>query len=158
MLAASFPNDPATLQATLIAERAAHAAEVERLTQIVKERQRHRFGRRAETLPIDHLDLALEEVQQGEAEDAAGVEADDPDRRAARARTRRANRGSLPVHLPRIEVVVDIETKTCPCCNGALHRIGEDVAERLDIIPAQLRVLVTRRPKYACRACEEGVV
>jgi len=39
-----------------------------------------------------------------------------------------------------------------------LHKIGEDVSERLDIIPAQFRVLVTRRPKYACRACEEGVV
>jgi len=158
VLTAPLPNDPATLQATLIAERAAHVAEVERLTQIIKELQRHRFGRRAETLPIDQLELALEEVQQGEADDAAGVEAVDPDRRAARAKTRRANRGSLPVHLPRIEVVVDIEDKTCPCCNSALHRIGEDVAERLDLVPAQLRVLVTRRPKYACRACEEGVV
>ncbi len=158
MLAALLPNDPATLQATLIAERAAHAAEVERLTQIIKELQRHRFGRRAETLPIDQLELALEEVQQGESEDAAGVETVDVERRAARARTRRANRGSLPAHLPRVEVVVDVEDKTCPCCNGALHRIGEDVAERLDLIPAQLRVLVTRRPKYACRACEEGVV
>ena len=41
---------------------------------------------------------------------------------------------------------------------GALHRIGEDVSERLDIVPAQFRVLVVRRPKYACRACEEVVV
>jgi transposase len=158
VLAAPLSNDPATLQATLIAERAAHAAEVERLTQIIKELQRHRFGRRAETLPIDQLELALEEVQQGEAEDVAGVEGGEPDRRAARAKTRRANRGSLPAHLPRVEVMVDVEDKTCPCCNGALHRIGEDVAERLDLIPAQLRVLVTRRPKYACRVCEEGVV
>ena len=55
-------------------------------------------------------------------------------------------------------MVVDVESRVCPCCSGELHRIGEDVAERLDIIPAQLRVLVTRRPKYACRACEEGVV
>jgi transposase len=39
-----------------------------------------------------------------------------------------------------------------------LHRIGEDVSERLDVIPAQFRVLVVRRPKYACRACEEAVV
>jgi hypothetical protein len=39
-----------------------------------------------------------------------------------------------------------------------LHRIGEDVAERLDIVSAQLQVLVVRRPKYACRACEDGVV
>jgi transposase len=63
------------------------------------------------------------------------------------------NRGSLPSHLPRIETVVDIEDHSCPCCHGALHVIGEDRAERLDI-----RVLVIRRPKYACRACEDVVV
>lgn len=68
------------------------------------------------------------------------------------------NRGSLPAHLPRIELVVDIEDHTCPCCRNALHRIGEDCSERLDIIPAQMRVLVVRRPKYACRACGEVVV
>ena len=55
-------------------------------------------------------------------------------------------------------MVVDIEDHSCPCCRNALHRIGEDCSERLDIIPAQLRVLVVRRPKYACRACEEVVV
>jgi transposase len=36
--------------------------------------------------------------------------------------------------------------------------MGEDISERLDIVPAQFRVIVTRRPKYACRACEEVVV
>ncbi len=46
----------------------------------------------------------------------------------------------------------------CPCCGNGPHRIGEDVSEKLDIVPAQFRVLVTRRPKYACRACEEVVV
>src|SRR5215210_2040350 len=36
--------------------------------------------------------------------------------------------------------------------------IGEDRSSRLDVIPAQYRVIVTRRPKYACRTCQEGVV
>jgi transposase len=39
-----------------------------------------------------------------------------------------------------------------------MHAIGEDAAERLDVMPAQFRVLVTHRPKYACRACEGAVV
>jgi transposase len=39
-----------------------------------------------------------------------------------------------------------------------MHVIGEDAAERLDVIPAQYRVIVTHRPKYACRTCEEAVV
>jgi transposase len=54
--------------------------------------------------------------------------------------------------------VIDVASTICPCCSGALHRIGEDVAERLDIVPAQFRVLVVRRPKYACRTCEDVVV
>ena len=138
----------------LLAER----AENERLRQIIKEMQRHRFGRRAESLPEDQLLLALEEAEQVEAEGLAGDEAADPVRRDARAAKRRANRGALPPHLPRIEQVVDIADKTCPCCRGQLHQIGEDVSERLDVVPAQFRVLVIRRPKYACRSCEEGVV
>ena len=64
----------------------------------------------------------------------------------------------MPAHLPRIETIVDVEDKACPCCKGELHLIGEDVSERLDIIPAQFRVLVVRRPKYACRSCEDGVM
>jgi transposase len=147
-------NDPIALRAMLAAER----AENERLRQIIKELQRHRFGRRAESLPVDQLLLGLEEAEQIEAEGFAGEEAADPAKRAERARNRRINRGSLPAHLPRLEHVVDIQDKTCPCCRGALHTIGEDVSERLDIVPAQFRVIVTRRPKYACRACEEVVV
>ena len=54
--------------------------------------------------------------------------------------------------------MIDIESKVRPCCSSALHRIGEDVAERLDVIAATFRVLVTRRPKYACRSCEEVAV
>ena len=64
------------------------------------------------------------------------------------------NRGALPAHLPRFEVVIDVESKQCPCCGGALHVIGEDRSEQLDIVPSQLRVKVVCRPRYACRACE----
>ncbi|OYU41388.1 MAG: hypothetical protein CFE33_04900 [Pseudorhodobacter sp. PARRP1] len=53
--------------------------------------------------------------------------------------------------------VIEPESLTCTC-GGCLHCIGEDVSERLDIVPAQFRVIVTRRPKYACRSCTDGVV
>ena len=68
----------------LLAERVDHAAEAARLHQIIKELQRHRFGRRAETLPIDQLELGLEDVQQAEAGEAAQAEAVDPAAKAAR--------------------------------------------------------------------------
>ena len=147
-------NDPITLQAMHAAER----AENERLRQIIKELQRHRFGRRAESLPVNQLLLGLEEVEQVEEEGLAAEEATDPAKLEACVRKRRANRGSLPAHLPRIEQVIDIPDKTCPCCKGMLHVMGEDHSERLDIVPAQFRVIVTRRPKYACPNCEEVVV
>jgi transposase len=154
VLADTLPDDPDTLKAMLLAER----ARAERLEQIIKELQRHRFGRRAETLPEDQLLLGLEEVEQSAASGEAEGEEAAPAERASHAAKRRMNRGSLPAHLPRIEIVVDIEDHNCPCCHNALHRIGEDASERLDIVPAQLRVLVVRRPKYACRACEEVVM
>jgi transposase len=150
----ALPDDPETLKAMLLAERMQN----ERLRQIIREMQRHRFGRRAETLPEDQMLLGLEEVEQTVAGDEAAADQMVPAERAARAEKRRSNRGSLPAHLPRIEIVVDIDDKTCPCCQGELHRIGEDKSERLDIVPAQFRVLVTRRPKYACRKCEDGVL
>src|SRR4051812_38004498 len=133
-------------------------AESERLRQIIKALQRHRFGRRAETLPEDQLLLGLEDAEQIEASNDAAKESAAPAKREKRAASRRMNRGSLPAHLPRVEMVVDIEDHTYPCCKGTLHRIGEDKSERLDIVPAQLRVIVVRRPKYACRTCEEAVV
>jgi transposase len=153
-LADALPDDPDTLKAMLIAERVQN----ERLRQIIKELQRHRFGRRAETLPEDQMLLGLEEVEQVVASGEAETEAAVPAERAGRAAKRRMNRGSLPAHLPRVEMVVDIDDHACPCCGNALHRIGEDTGERLDIVPAQFRVLVVRRPKYACRACENVVV
>jgi transposase len=68
------------------------------------------------------------------------------------------NNGALPAHLPRYEVVVDVEDRTCPCCGHALHEIGELRTEQLDMVPSQLRVRVTRRPRYACHGCEGAVV
>src|SRR5438105_2199876 len=154
VLADALPDDAGTLKAMLIAERVRN----ERLLAIIKELQRHRFGRRAERLPEDQMLLGLEEDEQVAASSEAEVDATDPAKRAGHSAKRRMNRGSLPAHLPRIEIVVDIDDHACPCCGNALHRIGEDTGERLDIVPAQFRVLVVRRPKYACRACENMVV
>lgn len=149
-----LPDDPDALKAMVLARDVENA----RLIQIIKELQRHRFGRRAETLPADQLLLGLEEAEQIEAASREAEDQSNPSERQIRAAKRRTNRGSLPAHLPRIETIVDIDDHVCPCCRHGLHRIGEDVSERLDIVPAQLRVIVVRRPKYACRACEDVVV
>lgn len=153
-IADALPDDPAVLKAMVIAER----AESERLRQILRQFQRHRFGPRSESLTEDQLRLALEDTEQTTAAAQATSEEKTPAERKVRAARRRVNRGSLPTHLPRIETVIDVPSTVCPCCSGTLHRIGEDVSERLDIVPAQFRVLVVRRPKYGCRACADAVV
>lgn len=141
----ALPDDSETLKAMLLAERAQN----HRLRQIIRDLQRHQFGRRAETLPEEQMLLGLEEVEQAAARKAAEAEQAAPAARQAGAAKRRANRGALPAHLPRIETTIDIADKTCRCCQGALLRIGEDKRERLDIVPAQFRVLVTIRPLVA---------
>lgn len=157
--AEALPDDPATLRAMLLAERTLRIEAERRAEQLegfLAALRRNRFGARSERLDPDQLNLGLEEIEQeiGAASAAAERLAGSPARRQPRAR----NLGHLPDHLPRIERIVDIADKRCPCCCGDLHPIGEDLAERLDVVPAQFRVLVTRRPKYACRSCEGTVV
>src|SRR3954462_1211844 len=141
------------------AERDAAQAEIEKLRLLIRQLQRGRFGRRSERLDPDQLQLGLEDLEQTVAAAEAAQEEVAARSGAPRPpRGRRRNLGALPAHLPRVEVLVDVEDKNCPCCGGALHVIGESREEMLDIVPAQLRVKVIRRPRYACRACEEAVV
>src|SRR3954447_23127031 len=93
----TLPDDAGTLKTMLLAERARAA----RLEQIIKELQRHRFGRRAETLPEAPLPLGLEEGAQVEASSAPAPVAANAAGRSSRAARRRRNRGALPAHLPR---------------------------------------------------------
>lgn len=164
--AADLPNDVAALKAMLIAAQAREAGKdaqivrkderIERLEKLVAAFKQAAFGRKSEKTDPDQFDLALEDLEtamaaihaEDEADASAGNRINKP---------RATNRGSLPKHLPRIEEVIEPESLVC-ACGSCLHCIGEDVSERLDVIPAQFRVIVTRRPKYACRACTDGVV
>jgi len=141
-------------------ELAAARDEVKRLTEIVELFKRHRFGPSAERLDPDQYQLVLEELEAALSRAEAGLEAliDKADETGEPKKRRRNNRGALPAHLERIERLVDIEDKHCACCGGDLHVIGEDMTERLDVVPARFRVLVTRRPRYGCRGCDEGGV
>ena len=155
---APFPDDPAILR-LLLGEA---LAEIARLTLRIAGLERHRFGRKSEQLSDEAIQRESEELEQSLAEQSAKLDAvakaldkqaPDP---AARPAPKR-NRGALPAHLPRIEMIVDIEDKSCPCCGKPLHVIGEDKAEMLDYVPALFRVRVIRRPRYGCRGCEETV-
>lgn len=107
------------------------------------------FGHRREQLDIDaHTGLLFE---------VAPPPAPEPrTRTVAVAPRQKPVREKLPAHLPREVTIIDLpeEQKPCPCCGGERHVIGEAVSEKLDYVPATLKVLETRRPKYACRPCE----
>jgi len=122
-------------------------AEVERLRLIIQRLQRTQFGRRSERLDDEQLALGLEDLDT----DLGRAEARHPAPLAEPKQELRER--ALPDHLPREDVAIDIEEHLCPCCGGALHAIGETVSEVLDFVPARLRVLRIRRPKYGCRTC-----
>ena len=151
-----LPDDPTALQLIL---RAA-AAEIERLRLLIANLQRNRFGRRSERLDDEQLEQGIEDLEQSLAEHQAGLDAalsppkPEAPAPAPAARSQRRNRGALPAHLPRVEVVIEPSEMDCPCCGGSLHVIGEDRAEMLDYVPSQLRVKLIRRPRLGCRACE----
>jgi transposase len=141
-----------------IAERDQALSQIDRLRHLLRQLQRAQFGRRSEKLDPEQLLLALEDIEQAIAGDEADDDKKNPAAARARCEKRRANRGALPAHLPHVHVTIEPEDTNCPCCRAPMHVIGEETSQRLDVIPAQFRVIVTHRPKYACRACEEAVV
>jgi transposase len=141
-----------------IGERDRALSQIDRLRHLLRQLSRAQFGRRSEKLDRDQLLLALEDIEQAIAEGEARDDKRDVQAAKSRAETRHANRGALPLHLPRVDVTIAPEDTDCPCCKAPMHVIGEEKSERLDVIPAQFRVIVTHRPKYACRECEQAVV
>jgi transposase len=164
----NLPNDAAALHALVLAtlaerdaavsERDLLLAQNDRLRHLLLKLTRMQFGAKSERLPEEQLQLGLEALEQAIAQDQAAAEKQDPDRRQENAAKRRASRGALPGHLPRLEVTLTPEDTACPCCKATMTVIGEDTSERLDVIPAQFRVIVTKRPKLACRSCSGTVV
>ncbi|MBW4976510.1 IS66 family transposase [Roseovarius mucosus] len=157
------------LSAIPAAQRAAVLALMEKVAALteITQRQEHLIaelnhalhGKRSEKLTEDERQLAFEDLSIALAEVEVQKE-HLADRSGDKTTTKPASKrtiGNLPTALPRIEEVIEPESLICPCGCGVMHKIGEDRSERLDIVPAQLRVIVTVRPKYACRTCTDGV-
>jgi len=102
------------------------------------------FGLRVDTMPLDTRAV----------EDASGQKL------VSRRVRHKHGRSPLPDHLPRIQIEHDLtdEEKKCPCCGEVRQRIGLEVSEQLEYIPASLKVLKHIRYKYACRQCEKNAL
>lgn len=99
-------------------ERAALEAQNDRLRHLRLKLRRLQFGRKAERLLEEQLERGLADLETAIAQAETEAEKRDPKLRQERAAKRRASRGALPAHLPRIEVVIAPESTLCPCCAG----------------------------------------
>ena len=160
------PDDIEALRAALAAEQLARReaearasgaeAMVAHLKLLIAQLKHDRFGASSERgrKLLDQLELQLEELEAAASEDEAALGPDQeglPPR--PRAIRRKPVRGPLPAHLPRERVVVPGPT-ACPCCQGKLAKLGEDVTETLEVVPRQWKVIQTVRERFTCRACE----
>ena len=156
---ATLPDDTQALKALVYAL----AGEVKGLTADVKAKglkiaqlelriaklKRLQFGQSSEKLAreIEQLELELDELHEDEGVLAVERPA------AVQALLEKPARRPLPLHLPRQEEVHE-PSCTCPNCGGAMRKLGEDVTEVLEYIPASFKVIRHVRPKLSCRVCE----
>jgi transposase len=161
-----LPNDVVILQRMLLSERAARmAAEseakfrallIEKLKYTIAKLRHEKFGQSSERGAIlEQLELSLSDLEEDacEAETAAQMAAAQAKVAVRSFERRKPVRRPLPEHLPRERVVYPAPA-ACPCCGGALRKLGEDVTETLELIPRQWKVIQHVREKFSCRACE----
>jgi transposase len=177
----SLPTDLAAAHAMILAERAARVeteaklgaaraeaanaqadlssteALISYLKLEIEKLRRQLYGRRSErqTRLLEQMELQLEELEVAATEDESAAE-----KATARTQTvrsfqrKRPSRKPFPDHLPRERVVIPAP-ESCPCCGSKrLSKLGEDIAETLEVIPRQWKVIQTVREKFSCRDCE----
>jgi transposase len=151
---APLPDDIAALKAMVTARDQV----IEALKLTISKLQQARHGASSERgrKLLDQLELQLAELQESAAQNKAATALAAPPRAAASARddaSLKPARRALPAHLPR-ERIVQPAAAWCPCCGGQLRKLGEDVTEMLEYVPARWKVIQHVREKFACRGCE----
>jgi transposase len=144
-----LPDNPEELKAIILCKDE-HITILEEQIRVLKKAI---FGRKSEKHSVDeegsrqlHLFNEAEVLVEQEAQKKLVI----PEHTRQKPK-----RKPLPKELPRVEVIHDIDESERVCqCGAELSRIGEEVCEKLDIIPAKIRVIRHIRPKYACRSCE----
>jgi len=151
--------DPAALKALILAQHdvlVSRGTEIENLKLLILKLQRMRFGRSSEKLDhqIEQLELRLEDLEAEQTETPPPPQS--APSQAPRTRRKPARR-PLPDNLPRETQTHEPKHTACPECGGALHKLGEDVSEILEFVPAQFKVIRIVRPKLSCAHCEHIV-
>ncbi|HAX41787.1 MAG TPA: IS66 family transposase [Solibacterales bacterium] len=135
----------------------ARDTQIEHLKLLIIQLRRMQFGRKSEKLDrkIEQLELQLEDLETRRAESAPLFEKLLP-APAPEADSKPARR-PLPEHLPRETRTIAPRQEACPDCGGALRRLGEDISEILEYVPASFKVIRQVRPKLCCTGCDRIV-
>ena len=141
----------------------AHDLLIQTLQMRIAKLRKQAFGKSSEKIEreIEQLELAIEDLEVAMAKAETSAPAPMPpsstsEPQAERREPRRRGRPRIADTVPRERVVLD-PGETCPDCGGPLRLVGEDVAEILDLVAAQLKVTETARLKKSCRLCERMV-
>ena len=131
-------------------------SEIEHLKLLIAKLRRMQFGRRSEKVQqqIEQLELRLEDL---EARQAAGQAKSESGSASNLLIAARPTRRPLPEHLPRETHKHEPAERACPDCGGQLRRLGEDISEMLEYVPASFQVIRHVRPKLSCAACKRIV-
>ncbi len=152
--------DAETLRALLRAtheQLLSHQDEIEHLKLLLAKLRRMQFGRKSEKLErqIEQLELKLEELETAKASrDSQLAPVAESSQKSI---SPRPSRQALPEHLPREVKTYPANVGACPDCGGHLRKLGEDVSEVLEYVPARFRVIRHVRPKMSCSSCERMV-
>jgi transposase len=157
MAAATAPDlsalDIDALRAMVLEQHAV----IERLQTMIAHLRRMQFGRKSEKIDrqVEQLELELEELESAKAARLEELERKlEPVKATAVAAVRKPVHRPLPEHLPR-EVETHMPTvQCCPACSAELNKLGEDVSEVLEWVPASFKVIRHVRPKMCCTKCD----
>lgn len=133
--------------------------EIAHLKLLLAKLQRLQFGRKSEKIQrqIEQLELRLEELESNRSEKEPPVPEATPAAAAPTLTPTRPARRALPDHLPRQTRTHRPEETVCPQCQGELRKLGEDVSEILEYVPASFVVIQHVRPKLSCTRCDSIV-
>jgi transposase len=130
-----------------------HEAYIARLEEAVLLLRRRAFAPSSEKISDDQL--VFDEIETLAAQNPNPEEDDTEEPSQDSEKKKRPKRKKFPKDLPREIVTIDIpeEEKKCPHDGTDLEVVSEEVSERLDIIPMQVKVIETHRLTYGCRCC-----
>jgi len=167
-IAEAMANKPAAAEAWELLEQLGSLTQqcVERIAEAeaqIAELKRELFGPKADRLSPEQEDQLKQVIDDMKAEAERAPDSDQvlseeeesPNRKPRKPASRR--RHPMPVHLETETITIEPNPAPCPGCGKMPNRIGEEVTEEIDFIPARLIRRRILRPKYACPCGEAGV-